>query len=172
MNMENKYNSIFVTTAKGANALLIIMILLFCQFTFSQACYGSLSVKNDKNVGTADEDGAQFELIVTNETGKSTEYKLSTNFLDTPCATTHRSNLGDNVQLKVSFKDKNHSSQENIKLILSPNESRKILIDVQTLKGQEYNRWSCIQIELDSEDCSNQIAKQLLRVFVPNPNDE
>ncbi len=161
-----------ITLTRGIRLLTILTTFFVSGITYSQSCNASLVIENGINIGTADEDGTQFILIVKNESGKSQSYQLNANFLSASCATANRANLGENIPLDVHFKSRDDSSLGATRITLSPNESKRINIDIQVPQGSAYNRWSCIQLELNAETCSSIVATQALRVFVPDPSEE
>ena len=161
-----------ITLTRGIRLIAVLTTLLVSEIAYSQSCNASLTLQSSKNVGTADEDGTQFVLMIKNNSSKSMDFELNTNFLSTSCASSNKANVGDNIPLDVHFIRNGNSSLGSMRLSLSPNESRTINVDVQVPARSPYNRWSCIQLELNSEQCSNLVATQLLRVFVPNPTEE
>lgn len=160
------------TLTRGIRLLAILTTLLISDLAFSQSCNASLALEGNKNIGSADEDGTQFVLIVKNESNQTQNYQLDSNFLTTSCATSNKANLGDNIPLDVYFKSQLNSALGSTRLTLSPNESQRINIDIQVPQGSPYNRWSCIALELNSDQCSSVVATRTLRVFVPDPTEE
>ncbi|MEP2937058.1 MAG: Fn3-like domain-containing protein [Gilvibacter sp.] len=161
-----------ITLSRGIRLLAILTTFLVSEIAYSQSCDASLVLEGNKNVGSADEDGTQFVLIVKNESNTTQNYQLNTNFLAESCASANKANVGENIPLDVHFKSQLNSTLGSTRLTLSPNQSQRINIDIQVPQGSSYNRWSCIQLELASEQCSNLVATQLLRVFVPDPTEE
>lgn len=154
--------------------LVALATLLFNFGAQAQNCSATLSAENQKNIGTANENGASFTLNLTNKSSASTSYTFTATFLDTSCATPNKSNLGRNVELDVKFFDRsNNQSRAAIQgKALSAGQSGSFVVDLQVPDGTAVNRWSCVEINAIDMNCGTVAAKQLLRVFVADNSDE
>lgn len=152
--------------------LVTLIVLLFSQGTIAQDCKANLSAQNQKNVGTADEDGTAFTLELSNPTSRTKSYRFTATFSSTPCSTPNKANLGENVVLDVSFADTSFSSQVITGMEVIPRQMKTFKVDVQVPAGTPFNRWSCIEINAIDMECGTVAATQLLRVFVPDPSEE
>ncbi|MDC7998429.1 hypothetical protein [Gilvibacter sediminis] len=160
------------TLACRLRLLVTLAVLLFSQATFAQDCSADLIAQNQKNVGTADEDGTAFTLELSNPTSRTKSYRFTATFSSTPCSTPNKANLGENVVLDVSFADTSFSSQVITGMEVSPRQMKTFKVDVQVPAGTPFNRWSCIEINAIDMECGTVAATQLLRVFVPDPSEE
>ena len=160
-------------TKAGKRRLFVALAsLLFTFGAYSQTCTATFSAENQKNVGSADEDGTSFTLNLTNTSSARKTYTFTATFAETSCATPNKSNLGNNVVLDVRFYEQLQTKRSAQSTELSAGQSRSIVVDVQVPSGTTFNRWSCIEINAIDMECGSVAATQLLRVFVPDPSDE
>ena len=159
-------------TRMGRLCLLFALATLLSNFgAQAQDCTALFSVENQRNVGSADEDGAAFTLNLTNESSSQTTYTFTATFAETSCATPNRSNLGDNVRLNVRFYEAGSTQFPIQSKQVSSGQTASFVVDVQVPAGTTYNRWSCIEINAIDMECGTVAATQLLRVFVPDPSE-
>lgn len=160
-------------THAGKLCLLVTLVTLLFSFgAYAQDCTALFSAQNQKNIGSADEDGTAFTLILENTSSASKTYTFTATFSETSCATANRSNMGNNVVLDVKFYEQLNAARTMPSAELAAGQSRSIVVDVQVPPGTSLDRWSCIEINAIDMECGTVAAKQLLRVFVPDPSDE
>ncbi len=157
----------------GKLRLLTLLTTFFIASTgYSQSCAAAFSVENDRNVDSADEDGAQFVVNIKNNGSQTTTYELRSVFQDTSCSTQNRSSQTSNVRLNVAFFSSVSGSQQINRIKVSPGQSVQMKVNITVPAGTLFNRWSCIQLEAFDPNCSSVAGSQLLRVFVPDPSEE
>jgi len=149
----------------------------------SQDCSAELNVEKNRNTRSANEDGANFTLILKNTSSFTTTYDLSTMNLSVPCNNNvdQKSNglktSNTNVVLDVSLQTDDIDNQARKKLgkteiTLAGGQSYKFKVNVNVPKGTPYFTWSCIEVEAKSTSCSSSSAKTILSVYVPDPSEE
>lgn len=148
----------------------------------SNDCSAKLTVEKDRSSKSADEDGAQFVLILTNTSRSTKTFKLSSKNLSEPCGNNTQynrtSSSGNNTlnALDVSFQNNNSNSSllrmsSNEGIVLNSGESYKFIVSAIAPKGTPYNTWSCIEIEATSVDCKSVADSKTLSVYVVDPTE-
>lgn len=140
-------------------------------------CSSQLIVEKNRSSKSADEDGAQFILVLTNTSKNSKTYNLSSKNLSGSCGNKtqyNRSANSGNHPLEVSFQnnDLNASREKtssNKGIVLKSGESYKFIVNVTAPKDTPYNTWSCIEIEAKSTDCESVSETEVLSVYVVDP---
>ncbi|WP_033958677.1 hypothetical protein [Psychroserpens jangbogonensis] len=157
-----------VTSSKSDNNL-----------SYSNDCSAQLIVEKDRSSKSADEDGTQFVLILTNTSNDSKTFNLSTKNLSEPCnRNTSQYNRGtgsNNATLDVSIENNslnrnssNTASQSEI--TLNSGESYKFIVNVKVPKGTTYDTWSCIEVEAKTSDCKSLSETKTLSVYIADPS--
>ena len=160
-------------TRMGRLCLLIALTTLLSSLGVqAQDCRAEFSAENQKNIGTADEDGTAFTLFLKNTSSSRSSFTLTATFKDDNCSTAHHPNLGNNVALDVRFLAQSSSQIPVQSVELSPGQSRSIVVDVQVPPGTALNRWSCISINAIDMNCGSVAAEFPLRVYVPDGRDD
>jgi len=148
--------------------------------TNSKDCSAQLIVEKNRSFKSADQEGAQFILVLTNTSNESKTFNLSTSNLSEPCNNKGQYNRGTasskNVELDVTFKNNslNRNStgiSANNDIQLKSGESYRFIVNVQVPSGTPFNTWSCIEVEVKSTDCGSKLDSKTLSVFVPNPSE-
>jgi hypothetical protein len=143
-------------------------------------CSAQLVVEKDRSSKSADEDGAQFVLVLTNTSRDTRNFSLSTTNLSEPCNNNttqyNRSSGSKNSELEVSFQNVSSNRNSSINashsnIELSSGESYKFIVNVQVPKGTPYNTWSCIEVEVKSSECESLSETKTLSVFVVDPSE-
>ncbi|WP_040254621.1 hypothetical protein [Psychroserpens mesophilus] len=157
-----------------------LAVILYVSDENISECSANLTVEKDRKAKSADEDGAQFILILTNTSNGTKTFNLSTKNLSTPCnnktSQYNRGTNSNNTVLDVSLENisSNRNSSPNAStsnVELSSGESYKFIVNVTVPKGTPYNTWSCIEVEVNSEDCESLSETQTLSVFVVDPSE-
>jgi len=147
--------------------------------TYYNDCSAQLIVEKGRNSKSADEDGAQFILVLTNTSNAKRTFNLSSKNLSEPCGNktqyNRRSNSTSTV-LDVSFQNNNlnrnrENTASNKDIVLESGESYKFIVNAIAPKGTPLNTWSCIEIEAKSTDCKSVSETQILSVYVVDPNE-
>ena len=142
-------------------------------------CSAQLIVEKDRSSKSADEDGAQFILVLTNTSKNTKTYNLSSKNLTGSCGNKtqyNRSSSSANNPLDVSFlnNDLNRNlsnTSSNSSIVLQSGESYKFIVNAMVPKDTPYNTWSCIEIEAKSTDCETITETQVLSVYVVDPSE-
>lgn len=142
-------------------------------------CSAQLIVEKDRNSKSADENGAQFILVLTNTSKDIKTFILSSKNLSEPCSNNTQYNRGTgsaNVELDVSFQNNslnrnNTNMTSNKDVILDGGESYKFIVNVKVPQGTRFNTWSCIDIDVKSKDCESTLDTKTLSVFVADPSE-
>lgn len=145
----------------------------------SNDCSAQLIIEKDRSSKSADEEGAQFILVLTNTSRDSKSYTLSSKHLSTPCNSNTQYNRGTgakNVELDVSFQTNglNRNASNNLNannIVLNSGESYRFIVNVNVPKGTKFNTWSCIEVEVKSKDCDFALDSKTLSVFVADPSE-
>jgi hypothetical protein len=151
-------------------ALFLLTSLLFNSI-HAQNCKSELVVDKDRNTRSADEDGAEFTLILTNKDFSKATFNLTSVFLKESCSTNYNSTKMSNVKLDVSFKTSESYGLGSNSITLNAGESKSFKVLITVPDGTPFNRWSCIEIQANSGNCSNSDISTLLKVYVPDPNE-
>ncbi len=149
------------------------------ELTASNDCSAQLIVEKDRSFKTADEEGAQFILVLTNTSKDVKAFSLSSKKSSKPCrnnAQYNRGNSSKNVELDVSFQNSNLNrsntkTTSNNDVLLKSGESYKFIVNVKAPKGTQFNIWSCIDVEVKSKDCESTLDTKTLSVFVADPSE-
>ncbi|MAP80322.1 MAG: hypothetical protein CL526_04445 [Aequorivita sp.] len=155
-------------------SLMLTVFLCLVSFTSanSQNCSATLSVEKDRNARSAYEDeGAIFNMVLTNTSSRQTTYTISTKSLEASCANDNYRTSAPNVSLNVSVRNRNNASVANNSLTLSAGETREFQIYVSVPAQTPLNTWSCIEVLAQGTDCARPATSTTLRVFVPEPSD-
>lgn len=154
------------------------MILTSLQFVFSQDnnrvsnnCDAELIVEKSRNTKSADEDGALFPLILTNNSSKKVAFTLSYIQLKEKCDNETLKSKRENSILDVSFISSNNKNKLSNDIILNAGQSFKLNALVTAPKNTPYYTWGCIEIQANSNDC-NKSTSTILKVYVPNPSED
>ena len=149
------------------------------KITSTNDCSAQLIVEKDRSFKSADQDGAQFVLVLTNTSRNTKTFNLSTRNLSEPCsnkAQYNRRSSPKNSELDVSFQNSTYNrnsantpSQNEIQL--NSGESYKFIVSVEVPKGTPFNTWSCIEIEAKSKDCISLSETKTLSVYVADPSE-
>jgi hypothetical protein len=143
-------------------------------------CSAQLIVENDRNSKSADEDGAQFILVLTNTSRSTKTFNLSSKNLTEPCNTNtsqyNRGTTSNNTVLDITFQSmsSNRNSSTNASpssILLKSGESYKFIVNVKAPKGTPFNTWSCIEVEATSTECKSISETKTLSVFVIDPSE-
>lgn len=157
-----------------------LAVMLYVSEENISECSATLVVEKNRSSKSADEEGAQFILILTNTSRDTKSFNLSTKNLSEPCNNKtlqyNRGTHSKNSVLDVSFQSfsasRNRLSNElqpNIKL--DSGESYKFIVNVTVPKGTPYNTWSCIEVGAISTDCESTLDTETLSVFVVDPSE-
>lgn len=156
---------------RGLFLVLLITVLNF-NFAFAQNCSAKLSVDKERNAKSAyKNDPAVFNMVLTNTSSKSTTYIISTKNLKESCATENKKTSAPNVSLNVEMKNNDSTGSVNNSLTLAAGETRTFKIQVSIPQNTPFDNWSCIEVSAKANECSQQVANTILRVFVPEPSD-
>jgi hypothetical protein len=133
---------------------------------YDDNCDFELSVENNKSIKSTRETGAKFYLTLKNKSSNTSTYSLLSNNLDTPCGNKDLKKSGVNVSLNVTFKNELSRLEEN-EITLRSGESKRFMVYVTVPDGTKFNKWGCIEIEVNPKGCSSNSAKTVLSVYVP-----
>ncbi|WP_120200954.1 hypothetical protein [Ichthyenterobacterium magnum] len=164
---------------KVISILITMSFVAIISFSDSKAisykdCKAELSVEKNRSFKSADEDGTQFSLVLTNMSLDSKTFYLSAKSLSEPCdnkAKYNKRGSSTNVDLNVSLNSDNVNKSAINKITLRSGQTYKFKVNVSVPKGTPYNTWSCIEIEAKSKDCESKPEKTILSVFVPDPSE-
>lgn len=143
-------------------------------------CSAQLNVEKNRSSKSADEDGAQFILTLTNTSKETKTFSLDSKRVSQPCgnnkAQYHRGTSSTNVDLNVSFQNNSlnrnaSNTGSNDKISLSSGESYRFIVNVTVPEGTPFNIWSCIEVEVKSTDCKAVLDSKTLSVFVTDPSE-
>jgi hypothetical protein len=147
----------------------------------SNNCSAELIVEKDRSSKSADQDGAQFILVLTNTSREVKTFNLSTRNLSEPCSNKNttqynRGTSSSNVELDISIQNstlnRNGSkTSSQFEIELNGGESHKFTVNVKAPKGTPFNTWSCIEVEAKSADCKSMSETQVLSVYVVDPSE-
>ena len=157
-----------------------LAVTLYASEKNASDCSAQLIVEKNRSSKSADEDGAQFILVLTNTSSDTRTFNLSSKNLSEPCNNKaqqyNRGTGSKNSVLDVSFQSMGlsrnsmaNTSNSNIKL--NSGESYKFVVNVTVPKGTPYNTWSCIEVEVTSTDCESLSETKTLSVFVVDPSE-
>ncbi|MEL6811375.1 MAG: hypothetical protein AAFP76_08585 [Bacteroidota bacterium] len=149
--------------------LSVLVFLLITSFSFSQNCSAELTVEKDRNARSADQDGTEFWMTLSNTSSSTHSYSISTINLKESCASKNRMSDSPNVNLNVSVVVDKATSNS---ISLRSGETKKFKVAVSVPKGTASNSWSCIEVQAQAEQCSAVVATALLKVYVPGSLDE
>ncbi|WP_299229414.1 hypothetical protein [uncultured Psychroserpens sp.] len=169
---------------------LISVLITVCLFAMSSNldnkvnnfndCSAQLIVEKDRSFKSADEDGAQFILVLTNTSRDTKTFYLSARNLTAPCNNNntqyHRRAASGNSNLNVSFqgydlsRNRINTTPSN-EVQLRSGESYKFIVNATVPNGTPFNTWSCIEVEAKSEDCGSKSETTILSVYVPDPSE-
>lgn len=160
---------------KNTSALfmLVFFALLFTSGTvLSQSCKAELKVEKDRNFKSAFQNGAFFDMVLTNTSSQKDSYVISKRYLNTSCHNKALKSSEANVRLGASFLKNNKELSSSNVITLSPGETYKFQVVVDAPEAKDYNRWSCIEIIASSQNCRNVETTTTLSVYLPNPSGE
>ncbi len=142
-------------------------------------CSAELSVEKNRSSKSADEEGAQFVLVLTNTSSVSKTFSLSARQLAQSCkkgnAQYNRGTQSGNAALNIAFQTnglQRKSSNNASEITLSSGESYKFIVNVTVPEGTPYNVWSCIEVEATASDCKSLSETTTLSVFTVDPSEE
>ncbi|MEM0519288.1 MULTISPECIES: FixG Ig-like domain-containing protein [Aequorivita] len=159
------------TIIKGL-MLVIFVAVLNINFVSAQNCNATLSVEKDRNAQSAyTEDGATFNMVLTNTSSKKVTYIISSTNLEESCANDAYKTSAPNVALNVAVKSSANASVANNALTLAAGETRKFKIYVSVPARTPSNVWSCIKISAKGSECAEPSSSTTLRVYVPEPSE-
>jgi hypothetical protein len=149
----------------------------------SQNCDAELTVEKNRSFQSADEDGAEFKLTLTNTSSTSTSYELKATKLLSPCSNNTKAmarsrSKVQNSNLDVSFKMDGHArlskkqSVQNHIITLEAGQSKDFYVHASVPEGTPFNTWGCIEVEANSIRCSLTSAAIVLSIFIPDPAEE
>ncbi|PVW16332.1 hypothetical protein [Marixanthomonas spongiae] len=163
--------------------------LLTCTFLFAffivsgvnaQSCDATLIVEKNRNSKSADEDGAVYDMVLTNTSSASESYTIALKQLEEPCSNsvayrTTKANVNLDIAInnkKIDVKNNNGRAVASGDAVsVNPGQSYKFTVKVTVPKGTPTQRWSCIQVEAKSASCKQGAASTVLKVFVPDLNE-
>ena len=159
--------------------LIIACLAINISNSQNNDCSAQLIVEKDRSFKSADDDGAQFVLVLTNTSRSTKTFNLSSVNLSEPCSNKPQYNRGtgsNNSVLDVSFKNStsNRNSANSIssnEIELTSGESYTFIVSVEVPKGTPFNTWSCIEIEAKSKDCISLSETKTLSVYVADPSE-
>ncbi len=165
-----------------------LFAFLFISGMYAQSCNAELSVEKNRNSKSADEDGAVYDMVLTNTSNAVANYTISIKELAESCSNSnvaYRTSEA-NVSLDVAINGKKMATQNNKnslsnnaskafanndKISVKPGQSYNFKVKVTVPKGTPSKRWSCIQVEAKSPSCKGKAASTVLKVFVPDPTE-
>ena len=154
-----------IITRKLITLLFFFTISFIGTSVFAQNCNAELVVEKNRNTRSANEDGAAFSLVLTNNSSITTSYIITTINLKESCANKNRKTSLSNVNLNIVI-------QGNTQISLGAGQSYNFKIHVNVPTGTPYYRWSCIEVQAKSDECNSISANTLLKVYVPDPTEE
>ena len=154
-----------IITRKLITLLFFFTISFIGTSVFAQNCNAELVVEKNRNTRSANEDGAAFSLVLTNNSSITTTYNITTINLEKSCANKNRRTSLSNVNLNIVI-------QGNTQISLGAGQSYNFKIQVSVPTGTPYYRWSCIEVQAKSDVCNSISAKTLLKIYVPDPTEE
>ncbi len=119
---------------------------------------------------SADETGTSFSLELKNTSSARLSYVLTSVNLIEPCDKKNNNVSQGNVNLDVNIVGDAINFQNN-EVTLNPGQVFNFKVQVYVPDGTPYYRWSCIEIQAKSDKCNSISDTQLLKVYVPNPNE-
>lgn len=168
--MSHLFTSL-LTLRKGFLLGLFITVLNI-NFSFAQNCSANLSVEKDRSVKSAyKDDGATFNMLLTNTSSKADTYVISTKSLKESCATENKKTAAPNVTLNVSLMDRDQSAMSSNTFTLKSGETRRFKVYATIPAKTPYDTWSCIEVLATSKECDQAVARTTVRVFIPKPSD-
>lgn len=139
---------------------------------FAQNCSATLSVEKDRNAKSAyTDDGATFNMVLTNTSSRKTTYVVSTVSLKESCSNDAYKTSAPNVTLNVKIKNNESSGVANNSITLAAGETRKFKIFVTVPANTPFNTWSCIEVSAKGSECNQPSSSTVLRVYVPEPSE-
>ncbi len=154
-----------IISRKLITLLFFFTISFIGTSVFAQNCNAELVVEKNRNTRSANEDGAAFSLVLTNNSSITTTYNITTINLEKSCANKNRRTSLSNVNLNIVI-------QGNTQISLGAGQSYNFKIQVSVPIGTPYYRWSCIEVQAKSDACKSISANTLLKVYVPDPTEE
>ena len=158
--------------------IVFLLLLANIQFVFSQDnirvsnnCNTELVVEKSRNTKSADEDGAIFPLVLTNNSSKQIVYTLSFNQLKERCDNGTLKSERENSILDISFLSSNNKNKLSKNITLNSGQSLKFNALVNAPKNTPYYTWGCIEVQANSNNCKNSTST-ILKVYVPDPSEE
>ncbi|WCO03061.1 hypothetical protein [Psychroserpens ponticola] len=160
--------------------LIIACFAMTLSASSKNDCSAQLIVEKNRNSKSADEDGAQFILVLTNTSQETKTFNLSAKNLSEPCNNNNsqynRGTSSESAPLDVSFQNNginrnNANTASKFNITLNSGESYKFIVNAEAPKGTPLNTWSCIEVEAKSTDCKSISETQTLSVYVADPSE-
>lgn len=159
----------------------LILVFVFNLSNFvtaqSQDCKVGFEIANNRNMKYAGKSGAHFKFIVTNKSSRADTYIISVGNSEDSSLNEQKANYKGrrmNLPAKIDLdtKGKNiHTSnkmhlktseQNNLEVILNPNEDILIVVNIEVPEGTEIGGTNTTNVTLKSTNCKNvSITKQI-----------
>ena len=152
--------------------LAIFVAAININFAYGQNCSATLSVEKDRNAKSAYQDnGATFNMVLTNTSSRKDTYNILTENLSESCASDTYKTSAPNVPLNVEIKGHVSSNAASSSITLAAGETRKFTIYVTVPARTASKSWSCIKVSAKGVDCNQSLSSTILRVYVPEPSE-
>ncbi len=146
----------------------LLFAFLFVSGMYAQSCDAQLMVEKNRNSKSADEDGAVYNMVLTNTSSAVENYSISVKQLEGSCSNVAYKTSAANVDLDVAISGNAARTSGANEISVKPGQSYNFTIKVTVPKGTPSKRWSCIQVEAKSPSCKGKAASTVLKVFVPD----
>lgn len=151
-----------------------IFTILFCllttiSFAQSGSCKATFEVEKNRNYSNADNDGAYFTLVLTNEGNSPDIFNLSAININGSCTNNDGTSTSQNVNLVSHFLD--NSSVPITSISLSAQQTGTFSVHLTVPQGTAFNKWNCTQINATSSNCSNYTVNTVVHTIVNNPSE-
>ena len=145
----------------------------------TQNCSAELTVEKNRSFKSANENGVEFKLTLTNTSDASASYELITSKLLSSCSNrASKNNLSKssmkNSDLNVFIKQNNSkalSNDQNNVITIESGQSKEFIVNALVPEGTSYNTWGCIKVEANSTNCKSAVAEIILSVYIPDPSE-
>ncbi len=150
---------------------MVFIVSMFCMQSIAQNCNSELSVYQNRDARSASEnDSTRFQLELTNNTSASQTYTIKAVNYNGSCTVGNNKSLrsNSNINLNVSFIQQGSRSSSN-SITVPARSTVNFLASVTVPSGTPKKEWSCIEVQANSNACTQGAVSTILKVFVSDP---
>lgn len=150
---------------------VVLVIGMLSMQSIAQNCNSVLKVHSDRDTRAANEnDPTTFQLELTNSSSKSISYGIVAVKYGGECKVDKYPSPSDSdINLDVSIMQRGLKSNN---LVVPANSTKSFQAMVRVPRNTPINRWSCIEIQANSDGCILGEVSSIIKVFISDYTED